>query len=65
MIKPGNTPVAFEIRCDACGRLLFVARVAWHPCAVTDAEIVTVCPARRGGFVCKRLVPLKRERDAS
>ena len=61
MIQPGNTVVAFEVRCDACNRLLFVSRTPWVPCSVADAEIVTICPARRGGFVCKRLVPLKRD----
>jgi hypothetical protein len=65
VIKPGNTVVAYEVRCDACGRLLFVAREPWQTCAVNDAEIVTICPARRGGFVCKRLIPLKRGSDGA
>lgn len=49
-----------EVRCPLCGRLLFVGRAAWQFCAVEAAEIALLCPARRGGWACKKLVPLRR-----
>jgi len=54
-------PVLYEVRCAACGALLFVSRANWRQVAVADAEIVILCKQRRGGFKCRTLAPLCRE----
>lgn len=54
-------PVLYEVRCAACGALLFVSRENWRQVAVSEAEIVILCKQRRGGFKCRTLAPLCRE----
>jgi len=50
----------YEVRCRACGALLFVARHVWDYVSVEQAEIVILCKQRRGGFKCWQMAPLRK-----
>lgn len=50
-------------RCPGCGRPLFVSRAAWEVTSVELAEMLLICPARRGGWACKARVALRRKNE--
>lgn len=54
----------YEVRCRACGALLFVARAVWEHVPVEQAELVILCKQRRGGFKCWQMAPLRQGGDA-
>lgn len=57
-LQPGAT--LYEVRCRACGALLFVARQVWEHVPVEQAELVILCKQRRGGFKCWQMAPLRK-----
>lgn len=50
-------------RCPCCGRPLFVSRSIWEETTVESAEVLVICPARRGGWACKQRVALRRKNE--